>query len=384
MAKKKRARYGDYSAIIEGKLYGVVNIPNGDGTYHKKRKIVENKTEARQWALEQLAKNSSGEILIEKKKLTFREYAEWYKEQFLVSPIYQDGKKVAGLRTWQKERLKVDRLVRWFGSYDLKKISVDVILRYKNERLRPPDAVSITAVNRDLQLLRSMLKRAKTRKKIAENPFDIADDENLIDPSLESGRKSKLNGRIAARLLARSRKSEQPLLHYLVWFLYSTGARPSEVYPYQASIDDDTPREPICWANVIQFNFKAVLLVSYKGKKRKERLVPTSLKFERILKKFFEEKAPRPDDLLFPVTDFKRSWATLCRRAHVADIRQRDFRHYFNNKIRQNPNLNDMDRMLLMGHESLTTNLRYSSVDETFIDKYRQATEPTLISKAVN
>jgi integrase len=379
MAKKKRARYGDYSTVIKGKLYAVVNLPNGNGTYRKKRKQVETKTEARQWALEQLAKNNAGEVVLDKKKLTFADYAEWYKEQFLVAPIYQDGKKVAGLRTWQKERSKADRLVRWFGGYDLKKISVDVLLRYKHERLRN---VSITSVNRDLTLLRSMLKRAKSRKKIAENPFDLGED--LIETALESGRESKLNDRIAVRLLARSRKSEQPLLHYLVWFLYSTGARPSEVYPYQASIDPDTPREPVCWASIIELNFKAVRLVSYKGKIRKERLVPTSLKFERVLRRLFEETAPRPDALLFPVTDFKRSWATLLRKTRVAGIRQRDFRHYFNNKIRQNKEFNDMERMLLLGHESLQTNRRYSMLDETFIDKFRSATEPVIETDSIN
>lgn len=377
---KDRARYREYSVVIDDKLYAVVNIPRGDGTYQQKRKRVANSIEAQQWAIEQLSKSHAGELPLDSGRLRFADYAEWYKEQFLVSPIYQDGKKVSGLRTWQKERSKVDRLVKVFGGFDLKKISIDVILRFKRERLQK---VSITTVNHDLKMLRAMLKRAKSRKKISENPFDI-DEDLKIDTALESGRVSKLNDRIAARLLARSRKSDQPLLHYLVWFLYSTGARPSELYPYQSSLDDATPKEPVCWARIIQHDFKAVTLVSYKGKKRTERMVPTSIKFERVLKQFFEESAPRPDALLFPVTDFKRSWATLCRRARVAGIRQRDFRHYFNNKIKNNKDLNDMDRMLLLGHASLETNRRYSSLDESFIAKFRAATEPQLVSSAVN
>jgi integrase len=376
---KERPKYRDYSVVVDGRMFAVVNIPLGNGKYRQKRKRVSNSIEAQQWAIEQLSKSRAGELPISGDRITFADYASWYKEQFLTAPIYQDGKKVDGLRTWRQERNHVDRLVRWFGQYDLKKVSLDVILRFKRERLR---SVSITAVNRDLTLLRSMLKRAKSRKKIAENPFDLGED--LIETALESGRDSKLDERTAVRLLARSRKSEQPLLHYLVWFYYSTGARPSELYPYQAGLDPNTPREPICWANIIQFNFRAVLLVSYKGKKRKERLVPTSLKFERVLREFFEEVGPRPDALVFPVTDFKRSWATLLKKARVAGIRQRDFRHYFNNKIRQNKDLNDMDRLLLLGHVRLETNRRYSKLDESFIDKFRAATEPELVSHAVN
>jgi len=54
MAKKKRKVYGEYTAIIGGRLYASVNIPNGDGTYKRKRKRVPNEDAARQWASEQL------------------------------------------------------------------------------------------------------------------------------------------------------------------------------------------------------------------------------------------------------------------------------------------------------------------------------------------
>jgi hypothetical protein len=43
-----------------------------------------------------------------------------------------------------------------------------------------------------------------------------------------------------------------------------------------------------------------------------------------------------------------------------------------------------MDRLLLLGHVRLETNRRYSSLDESFIEKFRAATEPQIISDAVN
>src|SRR5687767_9958052 len=51
---KRRARYGDYCQIINGSFYGVINVPIGGGKYRKRKKKVGNKTEARQWALEEL------------------------------------------------------------------------------------------------------------------------------------------------------------------------------------------------------------------------------------------------------------------------------------------------------------------------------------------
>src|SRR5687768_2167450 len=51
---KRRARYGGYYEIIKGDVYGSINVPIGGGKYRKRRKKVGNKTEARQWALEEL------------------------------------------------------------------------------------------------------------------------------------------------------------------------------------------------------------------------------------------------------------------------------------------------------------------------------------------
>lgn len=179
-----------------------------------------------------------------------------------------------------------------------------------------------------------------------------------------------VTNRMAKRLLARSRKSEQPLLHYLILVMAHTGARPSEVYPYQQ--DKDVKIEPLIWQAILDYDFKGVRIVAYKGKVRKERIVPTSEALERGLRKFYSEAQPQPDDLLFPFTTIKRSWNTLCRSVGVSGITIRAFRAYFNSWLIER-GFDEVSRMLILGHERITTNLRYSTLTPEFAQRFRQS-----------
>lgn len=361
MPKKRAKRYGDYTEYINGDLYASVNIPLGNGKYRKKRKRVDSPTEARNWALSQLHKQGDEPT----DKITFAALAEWYKKEFLVAPAYQNGKRLYGLRTYERQKTLVDRLERTFGLYRLNHITVDVLRRYKRERLQ---TVSITAVDRDFALLRTMFKRARGRKWMRENPFDSG--ERLIEISLESRRQATLTQSKAVRLLARSRKSEQPLLYYLILVMMHTGARPSEVFPYEAKPNDGIERDPLKWQFVLEFDFQAVRLVSYKGRVRRERIVPATIELERGLRKMYLEKQPKPNDLLFPQSSFKRAWLTLCKSARVKGVVLRDFRRYFNTQL-LNRKLDEVSRMLILGHYEIATNVRYASIDAEFIKQYR-------------
>lgn len=357
----KRKRYGSYYEVRNGEYFASVNIPLGKGKYRKKRKKVSNPTEARQWAVKELNKTHGTDA-----PLTFTELADWYSKEFLIPPSYKSGARVGGLRTYERQQTMLDRLTRTFGFYRLDNITVDVLRRYKRDRLRD---VGITAVNRDFALMRTMFKKAGKRKWM-ENPFDYG--EGLVETALEPKRANPITTRMAKRLLARSRKSEQPLLHYVILVLMFTGARPSEVYPYEAK-DDGVLREPLIWQNVLEFDFQAVRLVSYKGRIREERVVPSTLELESGLKRLYTQTNPTSEGLIFPVKSFKRSWATLCRSVGVSGIRLRDFRKYYNTVIMTNPAFNDAERMLLMGHTEIATNLRYAGLDERFFKKYREA-----------
>jgi integrase len=366
MPRKKRAKYGDYCEVRGGKLYGSVNIPQGDGTYKRKRKRVATETEARRWAEFQLNKRKYGGQECE----TFFDLAEWYKREFLIAPVYQNGRKLYGIRTYKRERQKVDRLAKEFGGYTLNALDADVLNRYKRERLR---TVSITAVNRDFALMRAMFHKAVRRRWMPENPFD---HEKLIDIALEKKGRHELDDKTVKRLLARSRKSEQPLLHYLLMVLVWTGARPSEIFPYDATADDGIERECLTWAAILRHDFQAMTIVAYKGRLRKERVVPVRPELEIVLRRFYTEARPQPSDLLFPFSSCKRSWLTLCRSARIKGVTIRAFRSYFNSWLIEQ-GYDEGARMLILGQEKLTTNLLYSKLTPEFIERFREDKTPT-------
>lgn len=361
MVSKKR-KYGDYTTEIDGKKYAVARIPLGGGRYKKKVKLLASiggtKRDAQKWVWQQL----DGET---ETVSTFAALAEWYSREYLVAPMYQDGKRIYGLRTWQHQRTVLERLSLYFGQYKLSNVTLDVLRRYKRHRL---ETVGMVSVNREFALMRTMFRKAKMRKWVRESPFELGE---LIEISLESPRVTELDTKLAVRLLARSRKSEQPLLHYLIYVLMFTGARPSEIYPFNVPAADEVIREPLTWDRILKFDFKAIEIVSYKGRIRKVRIVPTTAGLERSLRSLYALAEHGPSDLVFPVKSFKRSWATLCRSVGVSGVWLRDFRHYYNSVILQRTDINDVERMILMGHTQVRTNIRYSKLGLEFIEKYR-------------
>lgn len=293
---------------------------------------------------------------------TFKQLAEWYKTTYVVPPVYHAGKKVSGLRTWKDQTTAVDRLVDYLGHLTLDEITPDLLLRRKASRLR---SVSVTSVNREFKLLKSMLTKAFDRRWMLQNPFTI--EKNLIQVALENKRQSTVDRQLIDSLLEKATGN----LKTLIIVLANTGARPSEIFPYEKSRLDGAPQEPLNWERILQHDFKAVTLVSYKGKVRLERIVPTSEDLEVALRVLYAEKNPAPADLVFNQTTFKRSWKTLCKNAGVKDVRMRDFRHYFNSYLVSRPDINDMERMLIMGHTGLSTNIRYSKLDTSIVEKFR-------------
>jgi len=300
---KNGKRYGSYTTKIDGKDYAIVYIPQENGRYKKKVKLLSliegnPKTKAQQWAWSELEK--AQQVVSPR---TFEDVAGWYRQEFLVAPVYRDGKKLYGARTYKAQRRTLDILTAAIGDLNIDKVTVDVLSTYKRKALR---SVSISTVNRRFALLRTVLRKAKQRKWMSENPFDV--DDSLIQVSLESRRVSSLDDKTVDLLIEKSATSEQPLLKYLIVTLADTGARPSEIYPYDGS-DREVPREPLNWERVLKYDFRGLDIVSYKSRIRQVRFVPTTERLELALRELHSSLQPTPQaqDLLFPVTTLNRS-----------------------------------------------------------------------------
>lgn len=378
-------KYGRYFYIDPAtKLgYARVQVPTGDfdatgkPKYKSIKRRAKNATHAEQIAREILDEyERRGRAFVEGREMTFPQLCDWYARNYVIEPIYQDGKKVAGQRTWKAERNKLARLAAEFGDVRIADLDDLTLRRFKLRRLRA--GIKSASINRDFETIRAMLRRAGRMKWLR----DLPDFGDLIDKSLEERRTVTITDEQerlildAARSIARS-----PRLPALIVALRDTGARPNELYPvsdYGADYSGSgTFFEPLRWRDVFDAAGKIkdlTRLVSYKGTVRDERLcvITERLKAElldlwRYLLEHDEtivaEHQARPDNLIWPARSYKRAWSRVRELAGLPGLRLRDLRRDWSTRLAR---LGFSDRLAQrgMGHKRLQQTFDYTEFDE--------------------
>ena len=391
-----RRRYKSYAWTHPKtkKLYARVRIRQPDGKLKTYLKPAINSKHADQLASEMLddyAVRKTG--FIEGEMMTFSELADWYKETHSIPPVYSDdGTRVSGIRTFETERRRLDKLKEFFGKILIKNIDEDVLLRYKLKRKK--DGVAAATVNRDFEILRAMFRKAVRRRWLKESPFDFG--EKLIEKALEKKRDVILSPDQEFAILQTVKNSEKTLLYYVVICLLETGARPSEIY------DASTVKaEPVKWSDFFNYDFKAVKLTSFKGRKKIVRFAPVTLRLESAMMKLWDSlKTQQKDDQIFCVKSFKTAWGKARKKADIflkiagsekipienvfagdieeekfkllyekfekenlsLDVRLRDLRRNFSTRLANAGMENDL-RQKILGHERAQTTYDYTQVD---------------------
>jgi integrase len=311
--------------------------------------------------------------------ITFKEYADWYKEKYLVAPRYIGDRKVAGLESWKRERNFVEHLVAAFGHLTLPEITYARIEGYKEARLKEAAhriaearrhveernakikkkklakikklserfiaQTNLTAVNRELQRLRAMLNKA-IPKYLSSNPFK--DGDPLIAVSQEGMRE---------RIL---RRYEEPLL-----LAQCAGAR-AHLYAAAIFALDTAMRETeqfrVTWQNVDWYN-NVIRLKSSNTKAKRARIVPITSRLRPLLVEMFEQSDKRPTTQLFPFTTFRRSFTHACRDAGIDDLLWRDLRATGITWM-LDAGVEEAKVMKIVGHSNYKTFLRYVRLSE--------------------
>lgn len=383
MGRKKTS----YFKKINGYLYARVQIKQPDGTYKDVYKRAKNLVDAEEKALEMLDDHKDrGTGFLASKNMRLQDLAAWYKQEYVIAPVYVDGKKVAGLRTWETERRKIDRI---FGiapvdengqplpykptqpaipNVLIEDVDEDLLRRYRLARLK---TVGIATVNRDLETIRAMLKKAKKKKWIKEVP----DFSELHFKSLEDRRTVTITPEQEKLILEEAKAfTGSPRLYALILALRDSGARPNELYPVNDYSQDKAKYEPLRWRDVMVDGdiVPVTRVVSYKGKKREERLcvITSRMKaaFEDLWnylsksKKLIPENQAHPDNLIFPYTTFQSAWEVVREKAGVPDLRLRDLRRDWSSRLAR---LGYSDRLAQrgMGHASLQMTYQYTEFD---------------------
>lgn len=383
---KKRKRYGSYFWIDpKTKLgYAKVQIVSGERDaknrlkYKTILKRADTLTEADQIAQDLIRENSlRGPAFLDGRQMTFEKLAEWYKTEFAVAPVYVGGKKIAGMRTWEAERNKIDRLVKIFGRQLIEDIDEFMLRRYKIQRFK--SEIKPSSVNRDFETIRAILRKAAKKKWLKELP----DFSGLIDKSLEDRRTVTITNAQEAEILRVAKTlSHAPRLYALIIALRDTGARPSELYPvndYETDYanDAETKFEPLRWRDVRGANGEIkdiARLVSYKGKIREERLCVITERLKSALLELWDylqsgkarntlpERKAKPENLIFPHTTYKKSWDNVRDETGYKDLRLRDLRRDWSTRLAR---LGYSDRLAQrgMGHKQLQQTFAYTEFD---------------------
>ena len=379
MSKARRARYGNYAfKDANGKLYARVQLRQADGRLKTYKKRAINLTHVQQLAEEILSQyKQRGQAYIDGHGMTVERLAEWYKTEYVIPPVYVDGVKIEGMRTWETERHKIDRIVKAIGgAIPIAELDESSFRAFRKKRIN--QGVTITTINRDFESIRAMMRKAKKKKWLKEVP----DFDGFIQKALENRRTVTVTGEQEKRILAEARKvlNTAPRLYPLIISLRDSGARPNELYPVNDkdtdySQDTNTFYEPIRWRDVIDDGggFKDLTaLVSFKGKRREVRLAIVSDRMKAALRelqkrlqksKIIPEHTAHPDNLIFPYTTFKKSWNLVREAAGLPGLRLRDLRRDWVTRLGR---LGYSDKLAQRGagHKKLQTSFEYTEFDE--------------------
>jgi integrase len=296
-----------------------------------------------------------GPEFVDAAKMTFSELADYYEKTYLVEPQYRDGKKIAGLRSFEKFKPLLDVARYYFKDRRIRSITFADIKNFKAVRLKTPTKHkrerSIATVNRELSLLRVVLNVAVQNKWIIRNPFS---EGKLISPGDEKPRERILSREEEEKLLAECKGPRAHIKAIIIAGL-DTGCRRAELLKLE-------------WKDV-DFEGKRLLIQAMNTKTLKQREVPMSNRLMKELMNLYEYSTGDPASSVFGITDsFKKSFNTAKRKAGISDLKFHDLRHSFASRlVTMNVPIAEVSRIL--GHSTILMSYRYTNIDSKGVSR---------------
>lgn len=279
--------------------------------------------------------------------LIFRKLAKIYKESKLIPAEYINGRKVAGLRSWKSPRAFLVTLIKHFGACKIKDITKGDIDDFKLLRLRTPtihkSQRAIASVNRELELLRAILRFAQSEGWIRQSPH-VA-----ISKADETERMRILTRQEEIRLLSACIDKRQHLKPILIAAL-DTAMRRGELFKLR-------------WSDVNIEKYTIYIRVT-NTRSPHPRTVGITPRLLAELKTLYEISPKDQDSLVFGIQDtIKRSFASACKASGIDGFRFHDCRHTAITRMLRS-GLDAAEVMKVSGHTQWKTFLRYVNPDE--------------------
>ena len=353
-----------------------------DGKRHEVLRQVENPAHARRVRNALVVKiETEGEEAFAHARKTFEDLAKFYETHYLIEAVFVDDRKVSGLRSCASLKGYLKTLRAHFGKRRLHSITVNQLELYKAQRLaapvtfkRKPDSErknpkrknkkppaparprSITSVNRELQLLRTMLSKAVRERWLRENPFKFA--PGLIDIAAERQRERIVTADEEAKILELCgahdyRKHMRP---FLICAL-DTGLRFAEM-------------RRLTWQQV-NFADGKITIISTHTKILRARRIKMSSRLRHELEAWHAlgQVPVGPDDLVFGIkSNIKSAWTTIRRALDLLDVRMHDLRHTNATRLERSQQVSLAQLSRWLGHTNIKTTYRYVNQDESALD----------------
>jgi integrase len=363
--KKKRSS-PRYWKEINGNLYARFQYKTDTGTSKEKYKPITDKRSAKR-AVDEMRREleEHGEDTLRSDKLTFSELSTVYAEQKILPAKYSNGVKVSGRRSLIPVRSSLKTLQRYFGTKPIRTIKGADIERFKQTRLKTPTTYGgqrkIASVNRELELLRTILNYAVQNEWLLRNPFTLT--KGTISKAAEVERDRILSTEEESRLLDACNGRRKHLRPLLICAL-DTAMRRGEIFRMR-------------WADV-SFATSEILIPQTNTKTEEARTVGITRRLRQELENLWSYSPKRQDGLVFGVTNtIKTAFKSLCEDAGVSGFRFHDCRHTATTRMIM-AGCSHTEVMKITGHSQLKTFLRYLNVKAETTSKVASALDTYL------
>ncbi len=283
---------------------------------------------------------------------TFNDLAGYYEGRYMIAPVYVDGRKVAGLRSYEDQRRRLKLLRKYFGKRKLRDLTYGDIEKFKLELLAKPTHQgkprSLADVHRVLTILRTMLKVAEREDWIIRSPFGRG--KPLVTMADEKPRERVLSREEEQRLLAACTGRRAQLKAVLICAL-DTGMRRGEIISLQ-------------WKHV-DLIARLIRIEAFNTKTMRARSVPMTERLAAELHRLYEQSTGDSEGQVF----INRGWLQnilkrACKDASIEDFRLHDCRHTCATRLVQG-GLPLAEVARILGHTTLTMTYRYTNSDGT-------------------
>ncbi|MGQ0763972.1 MAG: tyrosine-type recombinase/integrase [Acidobacteriota bacterium] len=358
--KQKREHAG---SIRErgGKLFARIQYFGEDGKRRDKERAARNRKHARELISEMRGElKQHGETVLDAHRMTFNELSERYSKLKLIPAVIVNGKKVAGLRSLAPQKAAMSALTSRLGRKQVRTIKHSDVEEYKLERLQTPVRCgtdeddnpiyrprSVAAVNRELELLRAVLRFAQREGWIVKSPFDMG--ASLISKTSETRRDRVLSFDEEKRLLAACNNKRAHLRPLLITAL-DTGMRRGELFKLQ-------------WFDV-DFKSNLIRVRATNTKTEQARTVGMTQRVRRELLALRKEAPTDASVSVFGIKNtVKNGFASALNEAKIENFTFHDCRHTATTRLTTS-GMPAAEAMKITGHTQMVTFQRYVSVTE--------------------